>query len=1096
MLHILVANRFESLQNALHENLAHAPASPFAAQQIIIPSAAIKRALTLGVSRHLGICANVQFSFLAQWLWRQIAQVLPQVAAESPFAAPVLAWRVFALLQDTAFVAAHPRLARYLQQASPVMTYDLAVRIALQFEQYLTYRPDWLAAWSSGRMTKVSAATPHADEAWQAALWQRIAKDLGAEREHPAAGFLRIMATLGPDAQRRTGLPETADIFCLPTIPPLYIDLLRQLGRWIDLRLYLLNPCQEYWFEIVDRRRLSYLAARGDVDYHEVGNRLLANWGKQTQALMDLVLADALVDGVDGVDGAGGVVADAVFQENDASTLLGRLQNAILALEELPAHGADGAMADRSIEVHVCHSLTRELEVLHDQLLALFAGQNPPQPAEILVVTPDIEAAAPLIDAVFGNVPQARAIPFAITGRARSRLNAPAQALCALLDLLASRFAASAVFELLQQPIMARRLGFGVSELERVRDWIDAAGIRWGLDGAHRASHDLPAFEQYSIDDGLQRLFLGYALPDHVAAPWQGRLPAGHAEGGEAVLLGVFAEVLGRLAALQREFAAPKSAAGWREALLRVMDVFFAPDEDELDDVRELREILGELHDNMVRGGVTEASAVLPLDVVRVALDALLDDPARGGVPTGAVTFSSMSSLRAIPYRIICVIGLDDGAFPSRVAPSEFDLMLLQPRRGDRQRRIDERNLFLDLLLAARERFYLSYSGRSIRDNAVLPPSILISELLDVLALPNSAARKRLVIEHPLQPFSPDCFDVDADLSMRSFHHEYCEALQRGRARGAAFFVGALTAPEPAWRDVSLDSLIQFFRQPSRFLLRDRLGIALRRAEEDLNDEEPFLPDFGGRQALAERLLPLLTNGSDCSAEALRAQALAGVEYPPGALGRLSLESELATLMQFAAEVARHGASPLLPAWHGAVEFELGEPGECWRLSGAFSDLRAEGLVRHRYDDTRAVDYLSGWIAHLFLCATGSVGSSFQTRWLSRNGSYLLHPCPAARETLQALLVLYRRGLREPLHFFPKSAWKYIASKENLSQARSTWHSTRERPWGECEDAYYKLALRGKFDLADPADPIDATFTDCARTVFGTMMLCIEDARL
>jgi exodeoxyribonuclease V gamma subunit len=614
------------------------------------------------------------------------------------------------------------------------------------------------------------------DQAWQAALWRMITAQLGTEREHPASRFLRMVETTG-GATGRFGLPEAAHVFCLPAMPPLYIDILQQLGRWMDLRLYVLNPCREFWFDIVDRRRLSYMKVRGEVDYHETGNPLLADWGGQTRAHIELVLersGDAPVD-------------DGGFAEQASDTLLARLQDTILNLADIAPGSLVTKSGDRSIEVHVCHSFTRELEVLQDQLLALLSGSNPPSPADILVVTPDLDAAGPLIEAVFGNAPRERYIPFALTGRARSTINQPARTFLQLLALAASRFTASEVFDLLQQPVLARRFGIEANDLDLVRDWITKSGIRWALDGSHRAQYDVPGIDRYSFDDGLQRLFLGYALPIEASAAWHDRVPAGAVEGGEAVLLGRFAHLIDELARLRRDMRQPKPASAWRTLLFDTLDDFLAADRDEIDDLTEVREAIRELHDNMARGGLTEN---LTLDVVRRALESLLDDPARGGVPTGKLTFSPISSLRSLPFRVICVVGLSDGAFPSTTRPAEFDLMALSPRPGDRQRRTDERNLFLDLLLAARERFYLSYTGRSIRDNAPLPPSILISELIELLVpatcsdptVPEQRdeARRHLVVEHPLQPFSARYFAADTDPRVRSFNAELCDARRQG----------------------------------------------------------------------------------------------------------------------------------------------------------------------------------------------------------------------------------------------------------------------------------------------------------------------------
>ena len=1133
MLHIKFSNRFERLQDALLDAMATPPPSPFAGEEIIVPSAAMRRRVELAAADRFGICSNVRFSFLAQWLWRQIGHVVA-VSEMSPFTASVLTWRVLATFQEKAFVAEHPPLAGYLRHADEVMRYELAANAATLLEHYLTYRPSWLAAWLEGKPAGIKGidAARKQDERWQAALWRRIARDLGTDSRHPSVVFFDAMNRMGPDAPARAGLPASAHVFCLPTTPPLYLDILNRLAQWIDLRLYVLNPCREYWFEIVDARRLSYLAAKDRADHHEIGNRLLAAWGKQTQAHIDLLLQN---------DSAA-VVDDADFVPAESRTLLARVQNAILDLTD-PARGSirrgiELADDDRSIEVHVCHSVTRELEVLQDQLLGVFAAEHPPRPSDILVVTPDLEATAPLIDAVFGNAPKARQIPYAITGRPASVLNPCAQALLTVLAVATSRFQASAVFELLQQPIIARRFAIGGAELDAIHAWIGEAGIRWGIDGRHRGELGLPAIGRHSFNDGLDRLFLGYALPASATAPLNARLAAGDAEGSGALALGSFGEFFRQLERLHAELAHPRSPAEWREALLGVIDNFVAPVGDEIDDQRETVAAIHDLCANMAHGGTSQA---LEPEVVRTALQALLDDPARGGMPGGAVTFAAMSSLRNLPYRFVCVLGLNDGAFPSTPRPHEFDLLARDPQRGDRQRRIDERNVFLDLLLAARDRLYLSYTGRSVRDNAPLPPSVLVAELLDYCAAatarepftPESlrAARERLIVEHPLQSFSLDYFKPDADPRRRSFNDEYCEALRQrltapasrrdaaaatgGPLAAAAsdeeraaltetrdedeaedenaasepqqkFFQLPLSSPGPEFREITLDNLLRFFANPCRYLLRERLGIALPQGDEELQDDEPFLPDWLARDALARRVLPRLLAGA--SVAEVREFARAGIEYPDGRLGDIELERELQRLDAFARAVAPALAEPPVAPASTSLVFTL--DGETWRLAGGFGDLRRSGLIRERYDDARARDYLSGWIAHLFVNAMAPPGVTPQTTWYSRDGHYILPPIDDAHERLQALLGLYREGLRRPLHFFPKSAWKYVSEGGNLSRAASTWQTTRFNEHGEDGDPAYRLALRGV------EDTLDDEFTECAKAVFQPLLDVVADDRL
>ncbi len=1137
MLQIHFSNHYEVLAHQLLEHLAGQGSSAFAAQQVIVPSTAVRRSLTLAIAQAHGICANVEFMYLAPWLWRQMGHLLPGVAPESPFVPAVLTWKVHAALGDADLISAHPRLASYVAAADDVMRFDLASRVAGLLDQYITYRPDWLEAWREGRTIGVGKMSDGelADERWQAALWQKLTATAASPVLDSGAAFIAALRRTSRSQALAAGIPASAHVFALPTMPAMHIAWLQEIGRLVDVHVYVLNPCQEYWFELIDRRRLSHLAVQGRATHQEEGNRLLAAWGQQTQAQVD-----GLVDSA-----ADGATDDADFRRNDADTLLAQLQNAILELTELAPGGARLTADDRSLEVHVCHSLTRELEVLQDYLLGLIATSAVQHPSQILVVTPDLDAAAPLIEAVFGTAPRDRHIPYTVSGRARSTVNEPARALLALLSLAASRFNATAVFGALQQGIVARRFGLNEDALQQVHDWLRAAGTRWGLDGPHRASFGVPSTTGHTWADGLDRLFLGYALPTQVMQPFADLLPAGDAEGSDALALGSAWQFVSRLRELHAVVATPHPAQSWRGILRDAVEDFLSPIGDELDDQRELLAAIRQLCDTMHRGGLDEAGAQpLPLSVLRAALEQQLDDPARGGVPTGGITFSSMSSLRSLPFAVVCVIGLNDGVFPTARQPPEFDLMTLHPRRGDRQRRTDERNLFLDLLLAARQRLYLSHTGRSVRDNSPLPPSVLVSELLDVLipavaedpSSPDSVAqaRHRLVIEHPLQPFSIEAFDIDGDPRLRSFHRELGDALRgsfktapvpaaralaatsaeqdadaTGQAEGKAaavtdadsdadsdadthadtdadtgqiqaaalpaFFVSPLPPPGTAWRQVSVEQLIEFFRNPCRYLIKRRLGIDLLPSVETLQDDEPFLPDWPGRMALAARLLGPLLAGAE--PQAVCQLALAGHELPAGPLGHQQLNRELELLTAFAGAVRTHTTQPCLPPHQVSLAVDI--DGEAWQLVGSFADLRPDGLARWRYDALRASDVLAAWIQHLALCAAPAADAKAQTVWLSLDAPLRLSLPARPDQLLQDLVRLYRRGLCEPLEFFPKTAWTYVQSNGSLSAASKVWTPSKGRPFAEGADPAYRLALRGR------GDALGGEFAQLAWRVFG-----------
>jgi len=1092
MFRITFSNRYEVLQQALLDRLAAPAADPFVADEVIVPSAAIRRDVELAAATRFGVCANTRFSFLAQWLWWQIARVVP-VGEHSPFAPDVLAWRIYALLGDAALVATQPPLARYLRDGDPRDRFDLATRIASLFDQYIVYRPAWLEIWADGRTLDLGSDVA-ATQRWQATLWQRIAADTGAGARHPSVAYFAELEAMGADAAKRAGLPSRLHVFAPPTLAPLHLDMLRRLSRWIDIDLYAQNPSREYWFDVVDRKRLSWLRARGEAAHHETGNTLLASWGRQTQQFVDLLFDDA-----------GPVEDDSEFVAANQPRLLALVQNAVLDLVELPRGSVPPAADDRSVEVHVCHSLTREIEVLHDRLLGLFAGDDSLRPADILVVTPDLVSAAPLIDAVFGTAPRERHVPYAITGLPAARSNSAAVALLSVLDLATSRVTATGVVDVLQQPLVARRFALDEAGLEIVRRWIRDAGIRWGLDAAHRAEFDVPATAEHTFADGLDRLFLGYALPT-ADSLFADQLPAGDAEGTDAAALGGLYAFIREIGRLHARASAPKSIGRWRDVLADAVAAFFAPQGNEVDELRDVDAAIARLCNDIVRGGAVES---LPFAVVRAALEPAFDDPARGGVPSGSVTFAPMASLRGLPYRVVCAIGMNDHAWPTGLRPIEFDLMADAPARGDRQRRIDERNAFLDLVLAARDDLHVSYTGHGERDNAELPPSVLVAELVDTLvrACPDEssagAARERLFVRHSLHPFTATAFDIAGDRRLRSFDADVCAAVRaaerarHGRSSTArhalagdneidpdegndveapapSFFALPLPSPGPEWRDVTLPALQRFFGNPSRYLLAQRLRLVLPQRYAEIDDDEPFVAGYEERKALADRLAPLILAG--CAPEQLAALARAGREYPPGRLGETELEFELEQVTAFERRWREAARAPLLPPFTGNLAFEL--DGEPWTLSATFDDLRASGPVRFRYTDTSAYDRVAEWLAHLALNALRPPGVELRGEWLARDGGFALPPLAAgeAQNMLGALLRLYRNGLQAPLRFFPRSSWAYV--DVGISEARKKW-MTFDRRFGEWRDVAFRLALRGI------EEPLDEDFFATADAVFG-----------
>lgn len=1127
MLHLFFSNRFTTLEAALLRDLARAPGDPLHVETIVVPSVAVRRRLELDYADVFGVCANVRLTYLAQWLWDMAGKLLT-VPESSPFAPDRLVWPLYQCLAQP-WVAASPRLAGYLSEADDVMRFELAERLAHIYDQYLTYRPGWLERWQSGAAIDPGTASgwgevQRADEAWQSALWRQVLTHLEIRERHPTLRAIDRIGELTPETVP-PGWPSRVSVFALSSMPPLSMALLKAMSRLIDVHLYALNPCESYWFDIVPPSRLSYLTQRDGAAHREVGHPLLAEWGRQTQSHIDALYADLAPQAVED---------HALFQPNPAPTLLAALQNGILTLDD-GRHGAPaGVTADGSVQVHVCHSLARQIEVLHDRLLACFDEIPDLRPDDVLITVPDLGRAAPLIDAVFGTATPR--IPYLVTGLPPTRTNPVARAFSAILALPQQRVAASSLIELARTEAIAQRYDLGGNVLDSIQNWLHAAGARRGWrgdallrldaqgDGTQDETGMAHALERHTLGDAMMRLFLGYALPDD-ALPVDDWLPVGGIEGGRAELLGQLARLVDDLDATTVALQTERTGIAWRDQLLAMLEQFFSDEPRFADDVAEVRLAIEQIG-SAIADGAPEVR--VPVAVVARVLADALDDPTRGGVPSGRVTFAAIPSLRLLPYRVVCMLGMDDGVLPGRVRVDEFDLMRALPQRGDRQRRDDERNLFLDLMLSAQDRFLITYTGRSVRDNAPLPPSTAVDELLDFtgqLLAPMSQgytleeqreARDRLVVLHPLQPFSPAYFD-GRDASLYSYDVSNGEAAQKlaeqlasplPDARATPFVREAL--PAVAQTHLTLDDLLRFWRHPGRAWARDRLGLSLGDMLTEVEDEEPFVLDWAGRDALAARLLPRLLrhDGHDAHTHAEVVERIANVshELPGGATGAVWRRRELGGLRALASQVRQAQAEgtrellvtlplqPVLPAtwrestdavWHGDATLSA-----ACLLQGRLAPVSRYGLVMYRYGSMRPSDLLAAWLSHLALCAhlqqPGQAGEDIAARtlWYGEDETFALKPVEDAAALLGQWVALYRLGQTRPLPFFARSAWK-LASTGKPAEAESAWQGSAFAR-GDADDPYTRLLWRGV------EDPLASPFDLLANAIFGPLMQHLE----
>ncbi len=1045
MLHLHYSNRPERLASTLVKLLRDNPQPFLTCETILVPSTALARWLNFQLADGLGIAAQMHFAFPAAYAWQLFARVLPDVAAKNPFDRETMQWHLLRLLGDSRAT----QIRHYLENDDGTRRYELARQVAGLFDRYLVERPDWLAAWTQGRRAGLGR-----DEDWQAELWRMLLTVLPpVAAEHPRERFL---AALAADPKLRERLPARLSLFCVEAMPEVYWQVFVALSSWTELHVFVLTPCREYWGDLERlRKRLRLAIERPEAALLiDVGHPLLASLGRARQAaVVRLAEAAATLPSCEEED----------FVEPPAS-LLGTLQRDILELT------SSVAAADHTLQIHACHGAQREAEVLHDRLLDLFEKLPDLQPADILILTPDVEAYGPIVAAVLDNAPAARRLPCTLADRPLAAMPLW-RALRRLCVVAASDFDAESVLALLEEPALQRTFGIGAESLARLRDWIVAAGIRWGIDGAAKARRGLPLDDDFTWRSGLHRLLLGVAMPDTEERLWQGMLPVSGIEGEGADLLGRFVQFVETLFELQLTLGSGKTAPEWATWLLETFERFLTSDETEQGQAQRLRDALRRFGET---AQAAQCMTRLPLTVVLRELDRLL----AAGTPAqafhaGSVTIAALQPGRPVAARVICLVGMNDGSWPRPRTTPAFDLLATHPRATDRNQRGEERYAFLEMLLCARDAMVITYTGRDPRSNLALPPAPPLAELIDVIATMTGCCADEVVVEHPLQPFSASYFTGE-DARLFSFDAEHCPTASSQLV--SAFCVEGVRMPVDEPLEIDLATLERFFAQPVRFFLRERLGLHLEEREALLEIHEPFVPDGLERYRLREAQFAALRAGK--SVQETQALLRARGWLPSGVAGDLVVR-----------EVQRES----LLLWRRAQPWLAAQPVEALpvefaahgiALRDTLDGLTACGLLRVRHGQLRAKDRLQLWIEHLLLNLLAPDGVSSTSTLISHEASLDLPAVPNALELLSDLFAWCRLGLERPLPFYPETAWAFMTGKD----LHKTWTGDVDGRWrGESDDAYLRLFLRDKGD-----DPLGEEFRQLAAAIYGPLLAVMK----
>jgi exodeoxyribonuclease V gamma subunit len=987
MFYLHLSNRTENLITQLAEVLSlDEDRDPFSPEYFLIQSQGMERMLSQSLANRFTSWCNYEY-MLPTRFFALLADRLGVESGPEDYARDKLCWRLENILR-TVSGETFAMLSRYAaSDNSGMKRYQLAQQLAYVFDQYQIMRLTMIDGWEQGQL---SSKNKNPAERYQMKLWNLLRHEIGHSR-HRGVLLRDLIRLLQGNDDFSAILPKRLSIFGLHSLPPILLNCLQALASHCEVHFYLLSPCENYW---TDQMSPKVQLRKNSTTHHP----LLSSLGQQGRDFQDMLLQ--------GVEFTREFRSFADPFVAASPCLLHKLQSDLLQ-GEVTRTGLP-LSKDDSLIVVSAHSPQREMMILKDRLLHWLEYEPELALRDIVVMAPDIQEYSGLIPAVFHD------IPHSVADRNPALSNTCIVVFLQFLNLCSSRFGWGEVLDLLERKEVYPRFEIQESELELIRHWVLSSGIRWGLSAEQRQGLGLPGREECTWRSGLGRLMMGYAAGGTAAV--DNILPYQDIEGGMAAPLGglsLFCEILEQA---QNVFAELHGLTEWAEILADYAGRIFA--EGGGDNLHELLSIFTDM--GLDYGRLHQEP--LGFEVICSWLQgAAAEKKSSSGFLRGQLTFCSMLPMRSIPFQKVCLLGLNDTVFPKNDHHPPFDLLGDDFLPGDRSRRSDDRYQFLEAILSARRCLYLSYVGQSIRNNDELPPSVVVSELVELCQLYGSTG---LVDHHPLHGFSKKYFSGDSEFF--SYNRQLLAV--------AGAIQQSIPEPEPWWQGslsdqmveaVHLSDLFSFYSNPQRYFVRNVLNIRLDNGFQELGEHEPFTLDALQKYLVEQELVDAALQGM--GKNHLRQQMQVAGLWPLGTPGAITFEEKLDEQHSFVAKVLAQKEN--LEEDDCFVDLQI----EGVSLTGTLTSLYVNGPFLFRYSGLKGKDVLAAWIHHCLakLCT----GKKKDTRLLAKDTEVLFPAESGTKEDLEMLLSLFEKGQQEPSPLFLEPVMAFARQQEKTEKS-------------------------------------------------------------
>jgi len=905
------------------------------------------------VDRH-GIWTALPFKPLAGLLMQCAYNLSPKEHKkdenENIFNANNLVWAIYKLLKDEK------------------KTFFFASEIASLFSAYQIYRPELIKKWNNDEIYEIPEADENFrnNEKWQRELWTELKAEYKNELDISQL-YEFTESELKKSKSEKKFLPKQIFIFAPLSMAPIHLKtltLLAEAGCKVNLYLHLISS--QYIGDtkseksIVHLRKKSWTENEKIIDenrlYWDLGNRLIANLGRSAQVLYEQIGWENLE------------VIDEPLNEN---SLLEKIQANIINDDNSQLSTLNSQLSP-SLTLNNCFSPLREIEVLCDYILDLFANKNL-SPAEIAVVSPNIETYASAIEMVFGRYE----IPYKIADRDLKKYDKTTQLLNLLLSQIGGRYEAADIVALFEYSKFVRSEELDSNDRERLEKWVRENAIRHGLESSAEPPN-------YSFESGFDQLAAGFFMISETGFSEAQEYCYPDIEGNSARILGDFVCFVRALKKIEEESKKEKSVEDWDKFFKENLQIFFGADETDFNEDRDnpYQKVIG-TWDALKKEILTGFGGTTPLINFSVLKNALLKKMEVGAKNSyslsGKVSFSNFETIRAVPHKVICCIGMNGKDFPRQTVSKEISIIAAEYQQGDKDTANEDRLMFLETICSAKEAIYISWVGQSEKTAEELDPSSAVIMLLKNLEEQYGIDKKNAVIKHPLQPFSRKYYDG-------TLNGTY-DKRWLAEARDSNNLWKWEIVPEEAEEKGDIDTLYRILSDAPKYFLKNVCNIELPGDIELLETIEPFVVEKGlGEWKLAD----LILKEKDIRIEKFRG------ELPNGKFADGNIE-EIKKEIEKLKEMAK-----------GEI------PGTFWIYPS-----KDKGKYR-----------LKHWLYHLDL----NLKEKKDTKIFLKDCTILLPGMEKAKEILDKLWELKLELEKNILPIFPDAAWEYKLTSD-LSKA-------------------------------------------------------------